>query len=210
MNNLEINEVLEILVSLADSIKYNNIFNERYLHHLFSHKLQNKYKILNLTGNEKEGSITLHPEWPINKKKTGINYGNYKGNIDFAIGDYKKPDIGIEFTLKDGWSTDEIVGDFIKLFDKNLPFKVSISFNLIVRENKIVERGWLKDLVDHMNNGYINAVNQLENNFDKSRELYIIVTEMDKENRRHYHFNKTSNKFIEGLPLIPKSDSKTL
>jgi len=199
MNNLITNDVLKIILDIAESIKYRDVYNERYLHHFFSHMLQDNYNLLNLTD---DGEITLHPEWPINKMKTGIEYGIGKGNIDFAIGNYKKPDIGIEFTLKDGWSHDEVVGDFIKLLDKSIPFSVSISFNLIIRQDKLVEKGWLRDLVEHMNRGYTDAVNQLNNKYDESRELYLIVTEIDKKNRRHWHFDKKSAEFKLGLPEL--------
>ncbi|MCD6506565.1 hypothetical protein J7M22_08050, partial [Candidatus Poribacteria bacterium] len=125
-------DVLKVILEIAQSIKYGGLMlNERYLHHFFSHILQKKYNMLNLSGDN--GNITLHPEWPTYKEQTKLDYGRYKkvngkyypdkngtaGFIDFAIGDYNKPDIGIEFSLKYGWSHEEIVYDFLKLLDSN-------------------------------------------------------------------------------------------
>ena len=115
-------DVLGVILEIVQSIQYNGKrFNERYLHHYFSHLLQEKYHLLNLTENIWE--ITFHPEWPTYKQQTGLNFGRYKrknnkyqpapsgtaGFIDFAIGNYDSPDIGIEFSLKYGWSKEEIV-----------------------------------------------------------------------------------------------------
>ena len=141
MNDLETKDVLKIILEIAQSIKYSGLMlNERYLHHSFSHLLQEKYNLLNLTGDCR--AITLHPEWPTYKEQTGLTFGRYRrvngiyepdangtaGFIDFAIGDYNKPDIGIEFSLRyDGWPHEEIVFDFLKLLDSNNPFKASIS-----------------------------------------------------------------------------------
>ncbi len=110
MNDFKTKDVLKVILEIAQSIKYKGLMlNERYLHHFFSHLLQEKDKSLNLFGNKKE--ISLHPEWPTYKKQTKLTFGRYKnengiyisdangtaGFIDFAVGDYKKPDIGIEF-----------------------------------------------------------------------------------------------------------------
>lgn len=216
MNSLR-TDVLNIILEIAQSIKYSGLMlNERYLHHSFSHVLQKKYNLLNLTGDNR--AITLHPEWPTYKKQTSINFGRYRrekgiykpdangtaGFIDFAIGDYNKPDIGIEFSLKYGWSNEEIVYDFLKLLDIKNPFKLSISFNIISRERELVKGGYLRDLEKHMNDAYREAVIRLNNDICvDSRELYLIVTEIDKNNnKRHWHYDRTSSRFKNGLPVI--------
>jgi len=210
-------DVLKVILEIAKSIKYDGLMlNERYLHHFFSHLLQEKYNLLNLTGDS--SAITLHPEWPTYKEQTGLTFGRYKKKnsiytpdasgtarfIDFTIGDYKEPDIGIEFSLKYGWSHKEILFDFVKLLDKKNPFKASISFNIIFRTKKLVKKGNLKDLEKHMNMAYKEAVNLLKNDIcDDSRELYLIVTEIDEDNnRRHWHYDRTSSIFEEELPVI--------
>ncbi|MGY4686386.1 hypothetical protein [Petrotoga sp. DB-2] len=115
------------------------------------------------------------------------------GFIDFAIGNYNKHDIGIEFTLKYGWSNEEIIYDFLKLLDKKNPFKVSISFNVIFQKRKLAKGGHLRDLKNHTNAAYIEAINRLkydicDDSCDDSREKYFIVTEIDKDNnRRHWY-----------------------
>lgn len=216
MNDLK-TDVLKIILEIAQSIRYNGLMlNERYLHHLFSHLLQEDYRLLNITGDDK--TIVLHPEWPTYKKQMSLAFARYRkvdgiykpdvngtaGFIDFAIGDYNKPDIGIEFTLKYGWSHEEIVYDFLKLLDRKNPFKVSISFNIIFRERRLVKGRHLSDLEESMNRAYRETVSRLDNNMcDDSRELYLIVTEIDKDdNRRHWHCDRPSSGFKEGLPII--------
>ncbi|MBM3212643.1 hypothetical protein FJZ33_10510 [Candidatus Poribacteria bacterium] len=217
MNDLR-TDVLNAILESAQSIKYSGLMlNERYLHHSFSHLLQEKYNLLNLTGDNR--AITLHPEWPTYKEQTSLTFGRYRrvngiykpnasgtaGFIDFAIGDYNKPDIGIEFSLKYGWSHEEIVYDFLKLLDRKNPFKASISFNILFRKRELVKgERYLRDLEEHMNNAYREAVSRLNNDIcDDSRELYLIVTEIDKDNnRRHWHYDRTSSRFKEGLPVI--------
>ena len=117
MNDLKTKDVLRVILEIAQSIKYSGLMlNERYLHHFFSHLLQEKHNLLSLTGDNR--AITLHPEWPTYKEQTDLTFGRYgrvngihepnasgkAGFIDFAIGDYNKPDIGVEFSLKYGWS----------------------------------------------------------------------------------------------------------
>lgn len=217
MNNLKTKDVLKVILDIAQSVKYSGLMlNERYLHHFFSHLLQQKYNLLNLTGDYT--AITLHPEWPTYKEQTRLVYGRYRrengiykpnatgtaGFIDFAIGDYNKPDIGIEFTLKYKWSNEEIVYDFLKLMDRKNSFKMAISYNVIFREKNLVKGGYLEKLKERMNNAVREAVNRLNNNaYDNSRELYFIVTEIDKDNnRRHWHYDRTNSRFEDGLPII--------
>lgn len=192
------------------------MLNERYLHHFFSHLLQDKYNLLNLTGDNR--AITLHPEWPTYKKQTGLSYGRYRrengkyrpnvdgtaGFIDFAIGNYKKPDIGIEFSLKYGWSNEEIIYDFLKLLDKKNPFEAAVSFNAIFRRGRLLKGRYLRNLEEHMNAAFREAANRLKNErCDNSRELHLLVTEIDKDNnRRHWHYDRTAHKFEKYLPVI--------
>jgi len=218
MYDLRTKDVLTVILEVAQSIKHGgSMFNERYLHHFFSHLLQEKYNILDLTGDNR--AITLHPEWPTYKEESGITFRRYKktdegiykpnangtaGFIDFAIGDYNKPDIGIELLLEDSWSNEAIVFDFVKLLDKKIPFNVSISFYVIFRIGKLVRNKRLKDLEKKMNVAFIEAVNRLNGEVcDNSREIYFIVTEIDKDNnRRHWHYDITSGRFENGLPVI--------
>jgi len=220
MNDLNARDVLKVIANIAQSIRHHGLMlNERYLHHFFSHQLQDKYGLLDLTRDS--GAITLHPEWPTYKTQTGLLYGRYKkengeyrpnlngkaGFIDFAIGDYEKPDIGIEFQLKYGWAHEEIVYDFLKLLDGKNPFTTSISFNVIFRQTRLARGGHPRSLEEHMNDAIGEAKNRLgDGGCDDSRELHLIVTEIDKDNnRRHWHHDKASRRFKNGLPFITRS-----
>ena len=217
MNNPETRDVLKIILKIAQSIKHRGLMlNERYLHHLFSHLLQEKHNWLNLTGDSL--AIVLHPEWPTYKKQMGLVYSRYRrdngkyhpdpngtaGFIDFAVGDYYRPDIGIEFSLKYGWSNEEIVYDFLKLLDKKNPFNASISFNIIFRPRRLVKGEHLRNLEEHMNKAYEEAVRRLNDQVcGSSRALHLIVTEIDRDNnRRHWHLEGTIGRFENGLPTL--------
>jgi hypothetical protein len=212
---MDAKEVLKIILDIANSIKYSPTLNERYLHHYFSHIMQVKYRSLNLEGSMLD--IHLHPEWPTFKKTAVISYGRYKnkegqyrlddegtaGFIDFAIGEYSTPEIGIEFSLKYGWSNEEIVYDFVKLLDKKNPFKTVISFNIIFRKNGLVRGGYLKDLEGHMNKAFKEARDRLDERFDASRETYLIIVEIDNNNHRQFwSYDKESGEFKKGMPIV--------
>jgi hypothetical protein len=191
------------------------MLNERYVHHYFSHRIQEKYGLLCL--DEKDAVLGLHPEWPTYKKATCLNYGRYHrkegkympsesggkgGWLDFAIGEYKRPLIAVEFSLKQSWGHEEAVFDYIKLLDARNPFNTSVSHNLIFRQRPMVRGASLKDLEEHMDRAYGEAVRRLGVNVcDSSRALCFIVTEVGKDDRRqHWHFDRTSRGFKEGLP----------
>lgn len=222
LNNWSIsraNEIIRIVVDIAESTTNRGlILNERYLHHCFSYLLQIRWNMLDLLG-EPDEKITLHPEWPTYKKQTGLCYGQYReenrkylpsqkgtaGFIDFAIGEYVRPEIGVEFSLKHGWSNEEIVYDFLKLLDRKNPFRTSISLNVILRKDKLVQGGYLEDLQNHIDEAYKEAVRRLGDDVvaPDERDLYLIVTEIAQDNsRRHWHFGKASNRFEIGLPQI--------
>ena len=223
MSNHGRNEIARIVLMIAeDAQNAGFMLNERYLHHWFSYVLRIQPELLGswmLDLSEKNATIALHPEWPTYKKQTGLCYGQYRkengkylpnpkgtaGFIDFAIGDYKKPEIGVEFSLKFGWSNEEIVYDFLKLLDRKNPFKTSISLNVILRKDKLAQGGYLEDLQNHISDAYKEAVRRLGNDVaaPDERDLYLIVTEIAQDNsRRHWHFDKASNRFEIGLPQI--------
>jgi len=222
MDNLSAFDVLKVILEIADTIKYRAMLNERYLHHFFTHLIQEQqHKILNLT---EDDAIKLHPEWPTYKESTGLCYGRYKhykkdlnyycgywpeqdggpGFIDFAIGCYDEPDFGIEFTLSYGWSGEKVVFDCIKLLDIDNPFSTSISFNLVFRKNGLVQKKSLANFIEAMNNSFNTAVDRLKSRnrlCDTSkRDFYLIVTEISKDNeKRHWHYKKTTDRFECGL-----------
>ncbi len=215
-------DILNIIIEIAETIKYkDSMLNERYLHHMFTSLLQKKQNLLNLTSLTSEDTI-LHPEWPTYKKQSKIRCGRYKkennkyilhesgtaGFVDFALGNYNEPEIGIEFTFKSSWSKEEITYDFVKLLDKNNPFRISISFNIIFRKNQLVNNNWLLNLKKAMNNSYLEAMNRLENNIcDNNRSIFFIISEIDKTNERHHwYYSKQNRKFVDGLPKIESKE----
>lgn len=215
-----------MVVDIAESVKHRGqVLNERHLHHCFSHLLQTRWNMLDLIGKEDE-KITLHPEWPTYKKQTGLCYGRYRkenrkylpnpkgtaGFIDFAVGEYKKPEVGVEFSVKYGWSNEEIVFDFLKLLHKENPFKTSISLNVIFRKNKLARGGYREDLDNHINEAYREAIRRLDKQVcaPESRDVYLIVTEIAQDNtRRHWHYDKRSKRFESELPQLTSSSMST-
>lgn len=137
---------LGVIKQIASSARYHGLMlNERYLHHFFSHTFLGAGGMLDLCG--ETAAILLHPEWPTCKEATSVCYGRYRctggkflpledgtaGFIDFAIGEYARPKIGIEFSLKAGWADEEVTYDFVKLLDARNSFEAVISFNVILR-----------------------------------------------------------------------------
>jgi hypothetical protein len=219
LNDWDKKEIVRIVCEIAESTRHSGLMlNERYLHHCFSYLLQIRWNMLDLIG-EQDERIALHPEWPTYKKQTGLRYGRYRkengkymptskgtaGFIDFAVGDYAEPEIGVEFSLKHGWSNEEIVYDFLKLMDKNNSFNTSISLNMIFRKGKLVRGKYLGDLQNHIDDAFKEAVRRLGNEVCdlRTRDLYLIVTEIAQDNnRRHWHYEKGHNRFEIGLPQI--------
>jgi hypothetical protein len=203
------NEVTQLIVQIAKTIRHRGfMLNERYLHHHFSHLLQQKRNMLNLS---EDAAIELHPEWPTYKKQTGLQFGQYltvngkyqpdpkgtAGFIDFAIGDYYTPEIGIEFSLKYGWSNEEIIYDFLKLMDRKNPFQLAISLNIIFRKRNLARKAGLTNLENHINNALEEAAHRLKKELcDNNRKILFIITEIAKDNtRRHWTCSKINGKF---------------
>jgi hypothetical protein len=188
----EIIKTLEILIN--SGIEPTKVQNERYLHHYLSNILQKKHKIVY----EKLFESRLHPEWPTYKEQTKLNYGRYKfikdkkeysilvnngtaGFIDFAIGDYNKPEIGIELTSKFGWNNEEIIYDFMKLLDRRNPFKKVLSFNIIYRENMLVKGKNLINLENKIDQTIGIVKKRLGSYFNEDIEIFFWIVEISKK-----------------------------
>lgn len=210
-------DILRVILKIAKSLKHQGLMlNERYLHHFFSYLMQTECEMLNLAGDRKE--IILHPEWPTYKKQTGLNYGRYKrrerkympdpdgtaGFIDFAIGNYQKPRIGIEFSLKYGWSNEEIVYDFVKLLDKTNPFRSAFSFNVILRHSGLARGSSLTRLENRINVAVNDAVSRLaDGGVGVSRGIHFMITEIGRDDkRRHWFCRKATEGFHRSLPSV--------
>lgn len=210
-----IEDVLAILNELAKTIRHVNFKNERYLHHSFSHLFQKKFDLLNLS--KENTDIILHPEWPTYRKVAGIDWARYSQNeerylipkdngepahIDFAIGDYKKPYIGIEFKWIYGWDKVSLASDFLKCMDQRSHFEYTISYSVVFREKNLSKKVIGTSFYKKMNETYDKAVELLKRHIcNKKRYVYLIVTEIGGNNeRRHWHLDRKSGKIIEGFP----------
>jgi hypothetical protein len=193
------------------------LLNERYLHHFISHRLQEQIDGLDLM--QATENLVVHPEWPTFKMGTEIACGRYRavdgkyepvadgtaGFIDFALGDYKTPEIGIEITLKSGWAREEIVYDFVKLLDGRNPFATVMSLNVILRPRGVAAGGRRELLHRRMLEAYDEAATRLGDWLcDKTRERYFIVLELALRNaRRFWYFDPDREDFIDTEQLPP-------
>jgi hypothetical protein len=219
----QIGRVLRIIGELAAYFANHGLMlNERYLHHVFSHCLQQ-------TGAPSEPNllvyegptdrIMLHPEWPTYKEAAGlmtggrymrinrrtfmpIENGRKGGFIDFAIGNYSSPEIGIEFMLKPSWSNEETVFDFMKLLDsRNSSFKHVVSFGIILRENGLPPDAEVyRRLADE---ALARATRRLGPFYHQDgRRIYFVITEVASDGRRYLYYDQPAGQFIAS-PEIP-------
>jgi hypothetical protein len=201
--------VLAVIHNLAEKFpNHGAMLNERYLHHFFSHSLQQDENLLHLLGDA--GGIRLHPEWPTYKesvgrfdggryRKIGLHYypvedGRKGGFIDFTIGAYDAPEIAIEFSLKPTWSQEELIFDFVKLLDRrNISFKAVVSFNIILRRQVLPD----VDYTQYVNTAYQEALRRLGHNHllcNDHRVVYFRITEISANARRHWLYEGEPSK----------------
>lgn len=208
--------VCEALVDLARCIVMDEAprLNERHLHHAFSHRLLLEGLSLGIDGTP----ATLHPEWPTRKKGAGIWYTTYRkrdgkyvpsdpdltetkpGFLDFAVGeDYRKPVVGVEFTLKSEWNAEEIVYDLIKLTDPVLPFSLGASLNVVLRRNG---QGFIA-LDENLGRAYSEARGRLlevRSGFEP-RDLFFLVVEISAQKRQSWHLTARGD-VEQGVPTV--------
>lgn len=199
------------------------MLNERYLHHFMSHRMQQEMALLNLHGATSE--LTLHPEWPTWKKGTGIRCGQYRGTkknggkryypvtlpksgagfIDFAMGCYDQPFVGIELTLKESWGHEEIVYDLVKLLDeRNRCFKAVISCNILLRHKGLSEGSNKQRLQSRMCEAYDEAIARLGDlACTGDRRRIFLVTEVAENGRRHWYRDEESGDCLASDQLPP-------
>ena len=201
-------------------VHHGSMLNERYLHHYLSRLLQESHPLLDLAG--PTGDIKLHPEWPTFKKATGIEGGRYKGDrkvyqpddvtgkegaIDFALGDYDRPEIGIELLLKVGWDGDEVAFDFLKLLDgRNKSFKSVIGWSVLMRKaEKLSLAGRKQNIYEGMKKALQAAKTMLAAcPCPLDRRCVFIVSEIAKQDRRHWYWDSEKEDFVptEGTPPV--------
>jgi len=222
MNSEMKNDILSIILDIANNVRWNRFVNEHYLHHYFTYCLCKKNYKVDIT--KERGEFRVHPEWPTFRKedkeeKINIPYRLYSnkgiakssekgscGHFDFTIGDYNQPDIGIEFKWIYGWDKAEMRFDFLKCMDGAIPFKTTISYNVIVREKELLLKGKKLRFENSINDALKKARGHLKDNnslYKKSeRDVYIIITEVGKDKngksmKRNWYFDKSLDSFIE-------------
>ena len=211
MNSIYESQVFSILSEIANLNFFKPCINERYLHHYFTMKIQKVYPIVY----EDVRKGKLHPEWATAIKdyrnggkyqKVGNEYKIKDGNgttgyIDFVLGDYDNPEMGIEFKCNRSWNFQSLVFDYMKLMDRNNSIQKVISFSIIYREK------------DHSNklplelNGTIDKLTKrLGNRMDNKREFLFWILEIapnscNSKKVKSWYCNDLEYKFQEKMPL---------
>lgn len=175
-------------------------YNERYIHHYFSHRLQNKFPIVFNSIN----ICMLHPEWATAKKGTNRCAFYYKsgskylpsdkgasGFIDFAIGNLESPIVGIEFKMSKSFNKDGAIFDYTKLLDNRNRLDLAISIDIYYRRSKEIK-------VESLNENLQNATNILKDSKKLSnRQHYFWVIEYYKDKVNIFKSSGNELKFIK-------------
>ena len=187
---LDIESIMDSLIEDVKSINPDYHFNERYLHHLFSHKVQEKGPAISF----KDKSV-LHPEWAtsIQDLRQGGCYSYDKekrqyiisddphgaGFIDFAIGDESYPDYAVEFKMSKQLNKEGVVFDMMKLIDnrnriKKKVFSVTIYYGHSSFSNNMKKNNLEKCLSEAMKRLSINQI---------SRDYRFVFVEITNNHR---------------------------
>ena len=207
MENIKVSQVFKILHGIYDLDYVKPCCNERYLHHYFTEKIQKHYPIVY----EDFSKSKMHPEWAT-ANQIRLNGGKYKkenkiyitkndgssGFIDFAIGDYCNPLIGIEFKLCKSWAFQSIVFDFMKLMDSANQIQKAISFSIICRDNELSNR--LNDNI--INTTIVELEKRLGSSLSTNREFlfWIIEVSVKSKDKKSWYCTNINDKFIRGIP----------
>lgn len=217
-------DVLGAVNSLLLDMPYHGLLlNERYLHHFFSHRLQSiepcPMPLLDPTT-----PLRFHPEWPTYKEATGIDRGKYRktegrylpvdtgkkgGFVDFTLGPYPTPEVGVEFKLLGGWQAEGVVFDYVKLLDRRNPFKAVVSVVVLLRPNGLAAVGRKDAIHGAINSAYQEAVRRRgDGPFSPvaDRLQRFVVTELGPKERRHWYNGSVGGSFVEsaGVPPLPE------
>ena len=173
----KIETIIDQLINELKTIKEpNNIhWNERYLHHKFSYLVQQKtdYRI------DIIGASSFHPEWATSIKGIREEGGIYakingkeeyeprdfrkssrektqedqtvgtSGFIDFAIGDFMKPEYAIEFKMAKNMDAKGFAFDYMKLMDNRNKIAKAISLSVVYGRKVKLEKN---ELDSNLNN----------------------------------------------------------
>ena len=196
---MDINVEILAIINQLEELDSSCHLNERYIHHLFSHRIQNEYPMSFSSDNK------LHPEWAtcIKDKRSG---GRYKhstdgywpvdqegspGFIDFAIGDSEAPDYAIEFKMAKKLDTEGVTFDYMKLMDSRNHFKTAISLVVYYghkTHSTLCEPEALENCLE-------TAQKRLKNNYSNRPHGFHVVEIIDS--KIVHHLVCTDNHFFE-------------
>lgn len=193
--SMNIEKIIEQLIMDLRTIKKPNSihWNERYLHHKFSHLVQKEsdYEI-DIT----DAKSLFHPEWatsikgirdeggfytrsengyeprPSRKASQDDSKGGSPGFIDFAIGDFNNPDYAVEFKMAKNMDAKGFVFDYMKLLDNRNKFKKEV-FSLSVVLGRKTELK-VKDLNDNLEAAKAKLGKFLSKQDDRKVLFYVI------------------------------------
>ena len=209
------------------------IFNERYLHHEFSHRYQTLFPASNqlisdiaLKGPE-DSESALHPEWPTKKEvkvENRIDGGKYSGHkpvktseagtaghIDFAVGPYRQPWLAIEFKLTLGWSGKAVGFDLVKLLDRRNRFERVVSFNVILRSERLGSQPTISEKIAETYRTAVRKLDGLPREDSPSPFFWFVLAEIAPEERRIFQCWPTGA--VDGmgeLQVVTIQDGSTL
>lgn len=208
MKDIVEHKIFDILMSMYNMNIINPCLNERYLHHYFTEKIQKEYPIVFNDLNKSK----LHPEWAT-ANQSRLNGGKYKKNgkmyeiddngtsgfIDFALGDYDNPQMGIEFKCNKSWHFQSIVFDYMKLMDNNNSLQKIISFSIIYRENKLSNRLTLNKI----NETITELRNRLNARLGTNRSFifWIVEIAVNSNEKNSWYCTNLNEKFLKGIPM---------
>lgn len=200
-------EVLKILNEIYN-LDFNEFCaNERYLHHYFSKLIQEKNPIIynDLT------NCKLHPEWAT-ANQFRVNGGKYKnenkiyiihnngtsGFIDFVLGEYNNPLIGIEFKSSKSWNFQSIVFDYMKLLDKSNNIRTVISFSIIYREKGLSN----KLTLEKINETIFELKKRLNGRLNLNRKFlfWIVEISLNSKVKNSWYCTNLDKNFSVGIP----------
>ena len=199
---MNIEKIIEQLINDLRTIKEPNSihWNERYLHHKFSHLVQKEsdYEI-NIT----DAKSLFHPEWatsikgirdeggfytrsengyeprPSRKASKEDSKGGSPGFIDFAIGDFNNPDYAVEFKMAKNMDAKGFVFDYMKLLDNRNKFKKEVISLSVVLGRKTELK--VKDLNDNLEDAKAKLGKYLSKHDD--RKVLFCVIQIDEGKR---------------------------
>ncbi len=193
---MNVEKIIEQLISDLRTIKdpYSIHWNERYLHHKFSYLVQKESGFeINVT----DAPSKFHPEWAtsIKGKRDGGFYarndngyeprdkrkdskddskGGNPGFIDFAIGDFDKPEYAVEFKMAKNMDAKGFAFDYMKLLDNRNKFKEVISLSVVLGRKTKLE-------VDDINSNLEDAIKKLGKEYlSKDRKVLFYVIQINE------------------------------